>query len=33
MVVQGFEQKWGVRRECLTPQYTTKCEGLVVERC
>lgn len=30
---QGIEQKWGMRREMLTPQYTTKWRDLPKVRC
>ncbi|MDN3698012.1 Y-family DNA polymerase [Vibrio cortegadensis] len=30
---QGIDQKWGMRREMLTPQYTTKWRDLPKVRC
>lgn len=33
LAAQGFEQKWAMRRERLSPQYTTRWGDLPVVRC
>jgi DNA polymerase V len=33
LAAQGIEQKWGMRRDMLTPQYTTRWSCLPKIRC
>ncbi|OXX55795.1 hypothetical protein B9J80_05150 [Vibrio sp. V12_P9A6T4] len=33
MAAQGIDEKWGMRRELLTPQYTTRWGDLPLFKC
>ncbi|WP_065204530.1 DUF4113 domain-containing protein [Shewanella woodyi] len=33
LAVQGTEQKWTMRRDLLTPQYTTKWDCVLLIKC
>ncbi|GIU10780.1 hypothetical protein TUM4445_19210 [Shewanella sp. MBTL60-112-B2] len=33
LAAQGISQKWGMRRDMLTPQYTTRWKDIPLVKC